>query len=73
MSVEIWMIPVTAILIYTIAFAGSISAFSFLRWKERRFKQRMLEEFMLTLQDRIQTEEDFNDIVLKLRRDFKDE
>lgn len=73
MSVEMWMIPVTAVLIYVIAFSGSFSAFSFLRWRERRFKQRMLEEFMTTLQERIQTEEDFNDIVKKLRRDFGDE
>lgn len=73
MTVEVWMVPTTAILIYLIAFSGSFSAFSFLRWKERRFKQRMLEEFMMTLQDKIQTEEDFNSIINKLRKDFGDE
>jgi hypothetical protein len=73
MTVEKWMIPVTAIVIYGVAFTGSFSAFSFLRWRERRFKQRILEEFMMTLQERLQTEEDFNDIVNKLRKDFRDE
>jgi hypothetical protein len=33
----------------------------------------MLEEFMMTLQDKIQTEEDFNSIINKLRKDFGDE
>lgn len=73
MTVEKWMIPITGILIYVVAFAGSMSAFSFLRWRERRFKQRILEEFMMSLQEKIQTEEDFNEIVKKLRRDFGDE
>ena len=73
MTVEVWMIPVTAISIYAIAFVGSLTAFAFLRWKERRFKQRMLEEFMMSLQEQIQTEEDFNSIINKLRKDFGDE
>jgi hypothetical protein len=73
MTVEIWMVPVTAVAIYLTAFSGSFSAFSFLRWKERRFKQRMLEEFMLSLQEKIQTEEDFNSIINKLRKDYGDE
>lgn len=73
MKVEIWMIPVTAVAIYAIAFAGSMSAFSFLRWRERRLKQRMLEEFMMSVQEKIQTEEDFNEIVKKLRREYGDE
>jgi hypothetical protein len=73
MNVEKWMIPITGVAIYLVAFAGSMSAFSFLRWRERRFKQRMLEEFMMSLQEKMQTEEDFNEIVKKLRRDFGDE
>ena len=73
MNIEKWMIPVTAVLIYGVAFAGSLSAFSLLRWRERRFKQRMLEEFMLSVQEKIQTEEDFNEIVKKLRREYGDE
>jgi hypothetical protein len=73
MNIEKWMIPVTAILFYGVSFAGSLSAFSLLRWRERRFKQRMLEEFMLSVQEKIQTEEDFNEIVKKLRREYGDE
>lgn len=73
MSLEKWMFLAGALAIYAIAFAGSMSAFSFLRWRERRFKQRILEEFMMSLQEKIQTEEDFNEIVKKLRRDFGDE
>lgn len=73
MTVDKWMIPVTGVAIYLVAFMGSMSAFSFLRWRERQFKQRMLEEFMISLQEKIQTEEDFNEIVKKLRRDFGDE
>jgi hypothetical protein len=73
MTVETWMIPGTVVAIYLTAFLGSMSAFSFLKWRERRFKQRILEEFMMSLQEKIQTEEEFNDIVKKMRRDFGNE
>ena len=73
MTIETWMIPVTGVAVYLIAFLGSMSAFSFLRWRERRFKQRIVEEFILNLQEKIQTEEDFNEIVKKMRRDFGNE
>jgi hypothetical protein len=37
------------------------------------FRRRMIEDFIDNLQSKIQTEEDFNEIVKRFRKDFGNE
>jgi hypothetical protein len=45
----------------------------FVRWREQIFRRRMIEDFIDNLQSKIQTEEDFNEIVKRFRKDFGNE
>jgi hypothetical protein len=45
----------------------------FFRWREQIFRRRMIEDFIDNLQSKIQTEEDFNEIVKRFRKDFGNE
>jgi hypothetical protein len=66
-------ILVIAISLYFIVFLGHTSSLYFFRWRERIFRRRMIEEFIDNLQSKIQTEEDFNEIVKRFRKDFGNE
>lgn len=66
-------ILVLVLSLYFIVFLGHISSLYFFRWREQIFRRRMLEEFIDNLQSKIQTEEDFNEIVKRFRKDFGNE
>ncbi len=66
-------ILVIAISLYFIVFLGHTSALYFFRWREQIFRRRMIEDFIDNLQSKIQTEEDFNEIVKRFRKDFGNE
>ena len=72
-EIDTWALILGFCSVFLISFFGALTAFSYLRWRERVFKQRVLEEFIVSLQEKIQTEEDFQEIVRKMRRDFDDE
>jgi hypothetical protein len=64
---------VIAISLYFIEFLGHTSSLYFFRWREQIFRRRMIEDFIDNLQSKIQTEEDFNEIVKRFRKDFGNE
>ncbi len=66
-------IGLTALCLYFIVFLGHTSSLYFFRWREQIFRRRMIEEFIDNLQSKIQTEEDFNEIVKRFRKDFGNE
>ena len=66
-------IGLSALGLYFIVFLGHTSSLYFFRWRERIFRRRMIEEFIDNLQSKIQTEEDFNEIVKRFRKDFGNE
>ena len=66
-------IGLTALGLYFIVFFGHVSSLYFFRWRESIFRRRMIEEFIDNLQSKIQTEEDFNEIVKRFRKDFGNE
>jgi len=66
-------ILVVVVSLYFIVFLGHTSALYFFRWRESIFRRRMIEEFIDNLQSKIQTEEDFNEIVKRFRKDFGNE
>ena len=66
-------ILVIALSLYSIVFLGHTSSLYFFRWREQIFRRRMIEDFIDNLQSKIQTEEDFNEIVKRFRKDFGNE
>ncbi len=66
-------IGLTALGLYFIVFFSHVSSLYFFRWREQIFRRRMIEEFIDNLQSKIQTEEDFNEIVKRFRKDFGNE
>jgi len=56
--------------LWVICFGACLWAIGFYRWWDRVQKRRMMENFLSHLQEKIQTEEEFQDIIEQMRRDF---
>ncbi len=58
--------------LYLIMFLSYLSAIYFAKWRDRIKRQEMIEEFLDHMADKMKTEDDFNEIVRRMRRDFGD-
>lgn len=58
--------------LYLIMFLSYLSAIYFTKWRDRIKRQEMIEDFLDHMADKMKTEEDFNEIVRRMRRDFGD-
>jgi hypothetical protein len=58
--------------LYLIMFLSYLSAIYFSKWRDRIKRQEMIEDFLDHMADKMKTEEDFNEIVRRMRRDFGD-
>jgi len=58
--------------LYLIMFLSYLSAIYFTKWRDRIKRQEMIEEFLDHMADKMKTEDDFNEIVRRMRRDFGD-
>lgn len=53
-----------------IVFSMNLTAVAWIRLLDRNKKRQMMENFLSHIQQKIQTEEEFQDIIDKMRRDF---
>ncbi len=53
-----------------IVFMMNLATYGYIQMKQRRKNRLMMEEFLSHIHKKIQTEEEFQDIVEKMRRDF---
>jgi hypothetical protein len=56
--------------LWVICFFACLFAIGAMRWWDRVLKRRMMEDFLSHIQQKIQTEEEFQDIIEQMRRDF---
>ena len=68
-TTEIGLIALSA---FVVMFLSHLAAIYFYNWRQDRFRKRMIEDFMSTVFERVKTEEDFNSIVDRFRKDFGD-
>lgn len=57
---------------FVVMFLSHLAAIYFYNWRQDRFRKRMVEDFMSTIFERVKTEEDFNSIVERFRKDLND-
>ena len=54
----------------SICFLMNLASFSWVRYLDRIRKRKMMEDFLSHIQEKIETEEEFQEIIDKMRRDF---
>lgn len=58
------------LVIYCVTTFAVIQVFVFNTWLNNLRKRRLVMDFMAAMQERIETEEEFNSIISKFRKDF---
>jgi hypothetical protein len=58
------------IILASIGFLMNLASFSWVRYLDRIRKRKMMEDFLSHIQEKIETEEEFQEIIDKMRRDF---
>ena len=61
-----------SIWLFLIMFLSQSTAIFFVKWRERVRRQAMVEDFLDHMTQKVQTEEEFNEIVKRMRKDFGD-
>lgn len=56
--------------LWVICYFASMFAIGTMNWWQRVLKRRMMEDFLSHIQQKIQTEEEFQEIIEQMRRDF---
>lgn len=64
---------IDVLVIYIVTSFAVIQSIIFTRWNHERHKRRLVMNFMASMQERIETEEEFNAIVNKFRKDFEED
>jgi len=58
------------IILASICFLMNLASFAWVRYLDRIRKRKMMEDFLSHIQEKIETEEEFQEIIDKMRRDF---
>lgn len=66
------LIVLGSIWLFLIMFLSQSTAIFFVKWRERVKRQAMVEDFLDHMTQKVQTEEEFNEIVKRMRKDFGD-
>lgn len=56
--------------IFGIVVVGNLISIWWIRFRDRVHKRRMMESFLSHIQEKIQTEEEFQEIIDRMRKDF---
>lgn len=66
------LIVLGSIWLFLIMFLSQSTAIFFVKWRERVRRQAMIEDFLDHMTQKVQTEEEFNEIIKRMRKDFGD-
>ena len=66
------LIVLGSIWLFLLMFLSQSTAIFFVKWRERVRRQAMIEDFLDHMTQKVQTEEEFNEIVKRMRKDFGD-
>ena len=61
------------IAILLVVFTANLMAIQWIRFRDQARKRKMMEDFLEHIQEKIETEEEFQEIIDKMRRDFGSE
>lgn len=56
--------------VFGIVVFGNLFSIWLIRYRDRVLKRKMMEDFLSHIQEKIQTEEEFQEIIDRMRRDF---
>lgn len=56
-----------------VVFVANMLAIQWIRFRDQARKRKMMEDFLAHIQEKIETEEEFQEIIDKMRRDFGSE
>lgn len=70
---KITLTGIDVLVIYIITSFAVIQSNIYTRWRHEKEKRRLVMNFMAAMQERIETEEEFNAIVNKFRKDFEED
>lgn len=71
-DLNILLVILVSLWLFLIAFLSVTAAIFFTKWRERIKRQSMIDDFLDHMSKKIHTEEEFNDIVKRWRKDFGD-
>lgn len=58
------------IILGVLYFIVTLCAIGWVRYRDQRRKRKMMEDFLAHIQEKIETEEEFQEIIEKMRKDF---
>lgn len=58
------------VVIFSLVVFGNLFSIGWIRFRDQVRKRRMMEDFLSHIQEKIQTEEEFQEIVDRMRKDF---
>lgn len=60
-------------MILALGFIGNLLSIQWVRFRDQVKKRQMMENFLAHIQEKIETEEEFQEIIDKMRKDFGSE
>jgi len=60
-------------MILALGFIGNLLSIQWIRFRDQVKKRQMMENFLAHIQEKIETEEEFQEIIDKMRKDFGSE
>jgi hypothetical protein len=73
MSFNFTLTALDYVAILLVVFTANLLAIQWIRFRDQARKRKMMEDFLAHIQEKIETEEEFQEIIDKMRRDFGSE
>jgi hypothetical protein len=73
MSFSFTLTALDYVAILLVVFTANLLAIQWIRFRDQARKRKMMEDFLAHIQEKIETEEEFQEIIDKMRRDFGSE
>lgn len=73
MDTEITLTILDTLVIFAVVVVGNLFSIGYVRFRDRLRRRQMMEDFLSHIQEKIQTEEEFQEIVDRFRKDMRDD
>jgi len=73
MNINFTLTAFDFIAVLIVVFTANLLAIQWVRFRDQARKRKLMEDFLAHIQEKIETEEEFQEIIDKMRRDFGSE